>query len=144
MTDFMIHFLICNVLISGLIGILFAVRKLLKNHLTGRTRYSLWFLLSGLLRASALNYVSLILLIWMYYRMFSKNIRKRCEEERMYMDTKEKVIRFCKGDKSVISDSKTHKIYRCPHCRQKIRVPRGKGKIEITCPSCRSKFIKRT
>lgn len=63
-------------------------------------------LLSGLLRASALNYVSWILLIWMYYRMFSKNIRKRCEEERMYMDTKEKVIRFCKGDKSVISDSK--------------------------------------
>lgn len=58
----------------------------------------------------------------------SKNIRKRCEEERMYMDTKEKVVRFCKGDKSVISDSKTHKIYRCPHCRQKIRVPRGKGK----------------
>ena len=101
-------------------------------------------LLSGLLRASALNYVSWILLIWMYYRMFSKNIRKRCEEERMYMDTKEKVVRFCKGDKSVISDSKTHKIYRCPHCRQKIRVPRGKGKIEITCPSCRSKFIKRT
>ena len=91
-------------------------------------------LLSGLLRASALNYVSWILLIWMYYRMFSKNIRKRCEEERMYMDTKEKVVRFCKGDKSVISDSKTHKIYRCPHCRQKIRVPRGKGKIEITCP----------
>ena len=87
---------------------------------------------------------SWILLIWMYYRMFSKNIRKRCEEERMYMDTKEKVVRFCKGDKSVISDSKTHKIYRCPHCRQKIRVPRGKGKIEITCPSCRSKFIKRT
>ena len=80
----------------------------------------------------------------LYYRMFSKNIRKRCEEERMYMDTKEKVVRFCKGDKSVISDSKTHKIYRCPHCRQKIRVPRGKGKIEITCPSCRSKFIKRT
>ena len=88
-------------------------------------------LLSGLLRASALNYVSWILLIWMYYRMFSKNIRKRCEEERMYMDTKEKVVRFCK-------------VYRCPHCRQKIRVPRGKGKIEITCPSCRSKFIKRT
>ena len=49
-------------------------------------------LLSGLLRASALNYVSWILLIWMYYRMFSKNIRKRCEEERMYMDTKEKVL----------------------------------------------------
>lgn len=85
-------------------------------------------LFSGLLRASALNYVSWILLIWMYYRMFSKNIRKRCEEERMYMDTKEKVVRFCKGDKSVISDSKTHKIYRCPHCRQKIRVPRGKEK----------------
>ena len=76
--------------------------------------------------------------------VFSKNIKKRCEEERMYMEAKDRLFRFCKGDKSIISDSKTHKIYRCPQCRQKIRVPRGKGKIEITCPTCRTKFIKRT
>jgi Ca2+/Na+ antiporter len=101
-------------------------------------------LCSALLHAPALNYICWILLFCLYFRMFSKNIKKRCEEERMYMEAKDRLLRFCKGDKSIISDSKTHKIYRCPQCRQKIRVPRGKGKIEITCPTCRTKFIKRT
>lgn len=44
MTDFIIHFLICNLLISGMIGILAAVRKILKSHLTDRTIYNLWFI----------------------------------------------------------------------------------------------------
>ena len=44
MTDFIIHFLICNLLLSGMIGILFALKKILKNHLTNRTQYNLWFL----------------------------------------------------------------------------------------------------
>ena len=97
-------------------------------------------LCSALLHAPALNSICWILLFCLYFRMFSKNIKKRCEEERMYMEAKDRLFRFCKGDKSIISDSKTHKIYRCPQCRQKIRVPRGKGKIEITCPTCRTKF----
>ena len=44
MTDFMIHFLICNLLISSMIGILFAVKKILRSHLTSRTQYHLWLL----------------------------------------------------------------------------------------------------
>ena len=44
MTGFIIHFLICNLLISGMIGILFAIKKILKTHLTSRTQYNLWFL----------------------------------------------------------------------------------------------------
>ncbi len=49
MADFMIRFLICNVFISIIIGILFAVKRLLKNKLTSRIQYNLWFLLLGLL-----------------------------------------------------------------------------------------------
>ncbi len=44
MTGFIVHFLICNVLISGMVGILFAIKKLWKRHLTGRAQYNLWFL----------------------------------------------------------------------------------------------------
>ena len=44
MTDFMIHFLICNLLISSMIGILFAVKKILRSHPTSRTQYHLWLL----------------------------------------------------------------------------------------------------
>ena len=44
MTDFMIHFLICNLLISGMIALLFAVKKIWQNHLTSRAQYNLWLL----------------------------------------------------------------------------------------------------
>ena len=39
---------------------------------------------------------------------------------------------------------KTHKYYKCPTCKQVVRVPKGRGKIEISCPKCHTKFIKRT
>lgn len=51
MTGFIIHFLICNLLISGMIDILFAAKKILKAHLTSRTQYNLWFLLLCLMAA---------------------------------------------------------------------------------------------
>ncbi|MCR4675383.1 MAG: hypothetical protein K5675_10245 [Lachnospiraceae bacterium] len=39
---------------------------------------------------------------------------------------------------------KIYKFYTCSSCGQKVRVPKGKGKIEITCPKCKNTFIKRT
>ncbi|MDE5782609.1 MAG: BlaR1 family beta-lactam sensor/signal transducer [Lachnospiraceae bacterium] len=49
MTDFMIRFLICNIYISGIIGIFFTAKYLLKKHLSPRMQYNLWFILLGLL-----------------------------------------------------------------------------------------------
>ncbi len=49
MTDFIIHFLISNLFISGIIGLLMAVKHLFRNSLSGRMQYHLWFLLLGLL-----------------------------------------------------------------------------------------------
>lgn len=100
--------------------------------------------LSRLFHSVLLNLACWGLLIYLYFRMFSKNISKRYAEEQAFLRTKEKVKAFFKRDGRIVEDSKTHRIYRCPQCKQKIRVPRGKGKIEITCPKCSRKFIKRT
>ena len=80
----------------------------------------------------------------MYYRMFSKNIRKRCEEERMYMDTKREGCPVLqRGQKC---DQRFQNTQNLPlsALRDRKSSPEREGKIEITCPSCRSKFIKRT
>lgn len=85
-------------------------------------------------------FVSLVLIIYSYYRVFSRNIQKRYAELQRY----EKWKRSIKNIPRDMSMRKTHHIYRCPGCRQKIRIPRGKGNIEITCPKCRTKFTKRS
>ena len=72
------------------------------------------------------------LLVWAIFRMLSRNTYKRYEENRKY-------LRFLER----IRDRK-HKYFDCPRCRQTVRVPRGKGKISITCPKCREKFVRKT
>ena len=66
------------------------------------------------------------------FRMLSRNTYKRYQENRKY-------LRFVERLKD-----KEHRHCDCPRCRQPVRVPRGKGKIAITCPKCGEKFIKKT
>ena len=75
--------------------------------------------------------------VYSIFRFCSKDVIRRREENRKFLQE----IEFLKLR---ISVRKTHKIYRCKGCGRKIRVPRGKGKIEITCPLCGKKFIRRT
>lgn len=66
------------------------------------------------------------------FRAFSRNTYKRYRENRKYLMLLERI------------KDKDHKYFDCPRCRQPVRVPKGKGKISITCPKCREKFIKKT
>lgn len=84
------------------------------------------------------------LLIYAYFRMLSRNIYKRRNENSVYMRYEYKVKQSFYTFKRDMQQRKTHHIYRCPSCRQKIRVPRGKGKIEIRCPKCSQTFIKKS
>ena len=72
------------------------------------------------------------LMLWAIFRMLSRNTYKRYQENRKY-------LRFLERMKD-----REHRSFECPRCRQPVRVPRGKGKIAITCPKCREKFIKKT
>ena len=90
------------------------------------------------------NILGWVLLIFGYYRMFSKNHSKRWAENQKYLSFKNQVLRNANRQKGYAEQRKTHRIYKCPGCSQKIRVPKGKGKIEITCPKCRTTFMKRS
>ena len=80
----------------------------------------------------------------LYFRIFSRNIQQRYAENQKYLQMTSKFrFRFNK-EKNLMKQRKTHHIYSCPGCGQKVRIPRGKGKIEIECPKCHTKFVKRS
>lgn len=85
---------------------------------------------------------SILLIIYVYFRMFSRNVTKRYEENQKFLAIKSKVLSRFRSEKSQLKQRKTHHIYKCPTCRQKIRIPRGKGRICITCPKCKTEFTK--
>ena len=87
-----------------------------------------WFVILSLL----FTLLSYICLIWVIFRCFSRNTYKRYQENK-------KFLMFFQRLKD-----RDHRYYDCPRCRQQVRVPKGKGKISITCPKCKEKFIKKT
>lgn len=88
--------------------------------------------------------ISWMILIYEYYRMFSRDIYRRSAENQWYLSKTAKLRSFCFRQKSLMQQRKTHHIYKCPTCRQKIRIPRGKGRVEIRCPRCSTTFIKKS
>ena len=76
--------------------------------------------------------LSYVLMFWAIFRTFSRNTYKRYQENRRFLMLLDRI------------KDRQHRYYSCPRCRQPVRVPRGKGKIAITCPKCKEKFIKKT
>ena len=89
-------------------------------------------------------YLGLAILIYNIFRMFSRNYTNRRKELDWYYRTKNKVKSFFNLQKRKWQERKTHVFYTCPKCKATVRVPKGKGQIEITCPKCKEKFIRRT
>ena len=72
------------------------------------------------------------LMIWAISRSLSRNTYQRYQENRKFLLIFDRV------------KDRQNRYFACPKCRQTVRVPRGKGKISITCPKCREKFVRQT
>ena len=75
-----------------------------------------------------LTVLSYLIMGWVIFRSFSRQTYRRYEENLKFLRLLDR----------------EHRYFSCPRCRQTVRVPRGKGKISITCPKCKEKFTKRS
>lgn len=93
---------------------------------------------------STLDILGVAAIVYAYIRIFSRNIQRRYAENQKFLQMTSKFRFRFNNEKDLMKQRKTHHIYSCPGCGQKIRIPKGKGKIEIECPKCHTKFVKRS
>lgn len=93
---------------------------------------------------SPFYFLALICLFAAYFRMFSRNVTKRYQENQWFADKFSGVTRWFDRQKGYGEIRKTSRIFTCPSCHQKVKVPKGKGKISIHCPKCGTDFIKKS
>lgn len=86
----------------------------------------------------------LALLILCYFRMFSRNIQARYAENQWFLRRWGPISNRLRNMLARFQDRKTHRYFKCPQCKQRLRVPRGRGKINITCPNCHHQFIRKS
>lgn len=109
------------------------------------TLFFILVILGLITKHSIFLYLSLIPMFYNYFRIFSKNFSKRYNENRIYTNMMSPVYDFFEKIKLKINKNKKrdkvkYKYYHCKNCGQELRIPRGKGKVVITCPICKHTF----
>lgn len=97
-----------------------------------------------LCRSWVVQLVSYLPLGYGLFRSFSRNIGRRRTENARFLQLWNRARQFCHPLYCRLRDWKTHRYFRCPTCRTLVRVPKGRGRICITCPKCRNGFIKKS
>jgi len=100
--------------------------------------------ISMLTKVNELSSIAMLILAVSYFRTFSRNVNKRYQENLKFLKWWNPIKFKWLSLINHLKQSKTHKFFKCPSCTKELRVPKGKGKINITCPNCHTKFEKRT
>ena len=101
-------------------------------------------MLSSLFGVILLMLPSYALLVWEIVRMMSKNTLRRSQENVKFLKLWAPVRKWFKLQYNRIRDFRTHRYFSCPHCKNNLRVPKGRGDITITCPVCKTRFDRRS
>ena len=140
---------------TALMGIHSMIRHFLRNIMIGRygpDHLGVAMILLSLAlsfahtftRLSIILYISYAIALLALFRILSRNITKRRAENdrfiRYWWPVKTKIKQFYTNFKQ----QKTHKFFKCPSCRNVLRVPKGKGRIQVTCPKCGERFPAKT
>ena len=88
--------------------------------------------------------IGMIIIFRCYYRMFSKDITHRTAENEKYLASKAETDKLKAQRKARAEQKNTYKFFKCPNCKVYNRIPKGKGKVEITCPKCGEKFTRKS
>ena len=112
-------------------------------------KFLFWVALIGIVinwyfKSQLLSFAVTLILVYAMYRVLSKNHSARYAENQRYLQATAKIRYWFDQQKKLMEERKYHHIYTCPKCRQKIRIPKGKGKIMIRCPKCHYEFQKRS
>ena len=104
----------------------------------------LFSVLGGIFENQLLQLLSTIAIFYALYRMLSKKIHVRRNENAAFLKLWNPITKKIKLWSNMLRDIKTHRYFSCPGCKNTLRVPKGKGEITITCPVCKKRFDKRT
>ena len=94
--------------------------------------------------SKVIYWLELIGLVLFYFRMISKNFKAREKENQIYLRLYLKAQDMGMKWEFRFEQARKYHIYKCPNCGQKIRIPRGKGRISIHCPKCNIDFIRKS
>ena len=88
--------------------------------------------------------IEFLCILLICFRTFSRNISRRSRENQIFLNLTFHINEYWKKVRFRFSESRRYKIFKCPGCSQKVRIPRGHGKVSIHCPKCGKDFIKRS
>lgn len=107
----------------------------------------LWIIISILSRfinSRIIEILNIIIPMITLYRMFSKNISKRYEENMRFLKLWNPIKSKANSITRKVKGLKHYRYYKCISCKQTLRVPKGKGRISVTCPKCKTIMIKKS
>ena len=101
--------------------------------------YLALYLLFAATRFVPLYWLTVVLIITALFRTLSRNLTRRREESVRFLQAIAPLVRWFRLRRTIRRD-KEHRYFKCPNCGQMLRVPRGKGKITVTCRGCGASF----
>ena len=111
--------------VAGLV--LLIISGIVRRIGSGAVGYAIWAL-------------GVVCIVFAFIRVFSRNVSKRAAENERYLKAKDSFLNFFRGKKARFDQRRDYKFFKCPECKSMLRVPRGKGRIYVTCRKCGARF----